>query len=71
MANETFTRLFDAWGYSAAFMFLGQPGICQFIHLQSFTSCLRPALILLWNNAMREMFNFCFLGNVSLVLTKF
>ena len=36
MANETFTMLFDAWGYSAAFMFLGQSGICQFTynHLQ-------------------------------------
>ena len=35
MANETFTRPFDAWGYSAAVMILVQPGICQLTYNHS------------------------------------
>ena len=47
MANEAFTGLFDAWGNSAAFMFLGEPGICQFAcnHSQYVVWQLRRQLV--------------------------
>ena len=53
-----------------------QPVLCFWVNLvfvssPTITSRLRPALILVWRSAMREMFNFWFLGNVYLVLTKF
>ena len=30
------------------------------LQLQSFTECLRLALVFVWNSALREKFNFCF-----------